>query len=88
MKEKMISAIYKILLLYEDINNPNSQITEEDYLKYINRQYIRFLGKGNEEIYSSLRGLFMLGEEASHNEVKSLVFHLIDVINREIKDEL
>lgn len=88
MKEKMISAIYKILLLFEDISNPESSITEEDYLKYINRQYIRFRGHGNEEIYSSLRGLYLLGCEADHKTVKSLVFHLIEVIEKEFDDEL
>lgn len=85
MKE-LITAIYKILLLYEDMGKPNSNVTEDDYRRYLDRLYIRFTGLENEEVTSSIRGLYFLGTEADHASVKSMVFHLIDVLEKEGKE--
>lgn len=81
-QKELISAIYKILLLFEDVLDDENEITEEDYLKYLNRIYIRFAGKGNEEIVDMLRGLYMVGLEPSHDTVKSAVFYMINLIEK------
>lgn len=82
MSKNLISPIYKILLLYEDVNNPNETVTEAEYLKYLERLYIRYLGYGNREIYETIKGLSTLGTSISHAMLKSSVFHLIDLIEK------
>lgn len=80
MKEKDISSIYKILVLYENIND--SELSINSYLNYIDRLYVYWLGLGEEEIYGILKGLWMLGYSAGHRRVKSMVFHMIDIIKK------
>lgn len=87
MTENLISPIYKILLLYEDIHNPKESVTEVEYLKYLDRLYIRYLGYGNQEIYETIKGLSTLGTNISHGSLKSSVFHLIDLIEKGAIDD-
>lgn len=82
-KVKEINSIYKILALYEDINKEGINITLESYLNYIDRLYVKWLGIGNMEIYETLKGLWLLGDKAGHRRVKSMVFHMISVIQGE-----
>ena len=48
MKEKDISSIYKILILYENIDN---DLKVDSYLNYIDRLYVYWVGVGEKEIY-------------------------------------
>lgn len=80
--KKVISSFFKILLLYEDVTNPQSDVTEQDYLTYLNRQYVRYLGTGVAEVYDSIKGLQTLGMGTSHSVVKTTVFHLIDLVKK------
>lgn len=80
---KEISAIYKILVLYEELMNNKSPINIDSYLNYIDRLYVYWFGIGEEEIYGILKGLWKLGINAGHKRVKSLVFHIIDIINKQ-----
>ena len=80
MKEKDISSIYKILILYENINDSEGNINS--YLNYIDRLYVYWVGVGAKEIYEILKGLWTLGVEAGHRRVKSMVFHMIDIIEK------
>ena len=82
-KSKEISAIYKILILYEELSENKSPINIDSYLNYIDRLYVYWLGIGEEEIYYILKGLWDLGANAGHKRVKSLVFHIIDIINKQ-----
>ena len=84
-KNKEISALYKILVLYEEFFNNKSPINIDSYLNYIDRLYIYWLGIGEEEIYNVLKGLWKLGINAGHKRVKSSVFHMIDIINKQEK---
>lgn len=81
-KTKEINSIYKILVLYEDLEKNSSGITLNGYLRYVDRLYVEWLGKGEKEIYEILKGLWFLGKEAGHERVKSLVFHIISIIKR------
>lgn len=83
LKDKLIPPIYKILLLFEDVQSNISTIGETDYLKYLDRLYVRYLGYGNEEIYNTIKGLRALGAKADHALVKSTVFHLIELVENE-----
>jgi len=82
-KTKEINSIYKILVLYEDLDKNDSGVTLEGYLTYVDRLYVEWLGKGKKEIYEILKGLWMLGKDAGHKRVKSLVFHIISIIKKE-----
>lgn len=79
-KNKEIDALYKVLGLYEDLENGINGITLESYLNYLDRLYVLWLGKGNEEISDSLKGLWKLGENAGHKRVKSTIFHLMGAV--------
>ena len=83
MTEKigMIKSIYKTLLLFEDISDINSEVTESDYRSYLNRMFVLFSGKNN-EICEYLNGLIVLGGTATHENVKSAVFHIIKLIDK------
>ena len=62
MTEKigMIKSIYKTLLLFEDISDINSEVTEGDYRSDLNRMFVLFSGKNN-EICEYLSGSINLG---------------------------
>jgi len=80
MNKKDIASIYKILILYENLSNED--ITIDSYLNYIDRLYVYWVGVGDKEIYEILKGLWVLGLNAGHKRVKSMVFHMIDVIEK------
>lgn len=80
MNKKDIASIYKILILYENLSNED--ITIDSYLNYIDRLYVYWVGVGDKEIYEILKGLWILGLNAGHKRVKSMVFHMIDVIEK------
>ena len=77
----------KMSILYnyqfnEDVYNDNNSITEKDYIGYLDRLYVYWVGVGDKEIYEILKGLWILGANAGHKRVKSMVFHMIDVIEK------
>lgn len=82
MSEKEISSIYKILVLYEEIEKNESLDNIDSYLNYLDRLYVYWLGIGDKEIYEIIKGLWILGKNAGHKRVKSMVFHLIDIIKK------
>lgn len=84
-KTKEIDSLYKILALYEDMEDDKSDINIESYLNYIDRLYVQWVGIGNSEIYNTLRGLWTLGKNAGHRRVKSMVFHMIGIIERGVE---
>lgn len=78
----LIDSLYKILILYENVEKDNCPINVESYLNYIDRLYVKWLGFGCDEIYLTLKGLWELGETAGHKRVKSNVFHMISTLER------
>ena len=54
MNKKDIASIYKVLILYENLNNED--ITIDSYLNYIDRLYVYWVGVGDKEIYEILKG--------------------------------
>lgn len=81
-KKETISQIFKILLLYEDAHKEDNNVTESDYIGYLDRLYVYWLGVGSSEIYNILKGLRILGVGADHKVVKSMVFHTINLIEK------
>lgn len=87
-KQELISQIYKILLLYEDVLDINSTVKPQDYLAYLDRLYVYWLGVGRDDVFNIIRGLRMLELNAEHQTVKQMVFHVIDVVQKmEVGDE-
>lgn len=82
-KSREIDALYKILALYEDIGDEQSPVDIDGYLNYIDKLYVKWLGIGNSDIYGILKGLWMLRDEVDHKRVKSMVFHMINIIERD-----
>lgn len=80
---KRIDSLYKILTLYEDLENENSPVNLDSYLSYVDKMYVKWLGIGNEDICDMLKGLWQLGNEAGHKRVKSIVFDMIQLAQRE-----
>lgn len=81
-KRKEIDALYKILALYEDMENGKNSINLESYLNYIDRLYVKWVGVGTSDIYDTLKGLWVLGQEAGHRRVKSMVFYMIAQVEK------
>lgn len=82
-KLKRIGAIFNILVQYEKIG-VDPEVTEETYLRYLERMYVWYVGYGNDEIIIALKGLMKLGLEANHYMVKTTVFHIIEILNGEV----
>lgn len=82
MNNKSINDIYKILLLFEDVHNDYSCVTAQDYLRYLDRLYIYWLGVGRSDIFYLIKGLKSLGTETSHQTIKSTVWHIIELIKK------
>ena len=83
MREQQINELFNILVQYEKMFEVESDVTEESYTNYLNRLWVWYTGKGNEEIANSLKGLEKLGAESTHESVRRIVFHLISLIERE-----
>lgn len=82
-KPKMIQYIYKVLLLFEDVQDVNSEVTESDYRSYLNRIFVLFSKEA--EITQYVSGLIDLGAKATHANVKASVFHMIKLIDKEVE---
>lgn len=81
-KAQDINAVYKILGLYEDIEKTDSPVDLESYTTYLDKLYIQWLGSGVSEVYNSIKGLCILGDKATHKQVKSTVFGIIEILNK------
>lgn len=82
MGKDLIQSIYLVLLLYEDVLDSNNNVELKDYLVYLKRQSVRFLGI-NQEVSETLQGLYILGNDIDHKTVKSIVFHLMNILKTE-----
>lgn len=80
--KKRIDSVYKIFALRLSLEDENSDVTWDGYRKYLERLYVWFLGYGNEEIYSSILGLKKAYKETSLETVKTIVFHIIHILEK------
>lgn len=77
---KLTAPLYKILLLYEDVLEPTSNVTEDDYLTYLDRISAYYLGAAKMDIYCYIRGLRSAGVNLEQSTVKSIVFHICGLV--------
>lgn len=83
-KQQRINSIFNILVQFEKINVPFSGITEESYQNYLDRLNVWYIGYGNDDISYAIEGLYKLGAKAEHETVKRIVFHIIDILDKEV----
>lgn len=79
--ENLSKSIYKILLLYEDAVESKSESKLDNYISYLNRQKVRFIAIDS-EIAETIEGLRIFKDSIDHKTVKSVVFHLLDIIRK------
>lgn len=83
-KKERIDGIFNILVQFEKIGEDESQVTAETYNNYLDRLTVWYMGYGNDEIVCGIKGLHELGAEANHDTVRRMVFHLIDILDKEV----
>ena len=76
-QNRRADEFYKILGLWEDAFQKRT-IEKDSYLKYLNRLFVKYYGLDKQEIYALIKGLYELKDNAGHETVKSVVFHLIE----------
>lgn len=77
-KKRMIGKVYKILKIYEDEEFSN-------YIKYLTRTICELDGEQIEwmsEYVNMLNGLKNYGEDVFHNEVRTIILHITNGIDR------
>ena len=77
-QDRRADEFYKILGLWEDAVQKRT-IEKDSYLKYLNRLFVKYYGLDKQEIYALIKGLYELKDNAGHETVKSVVFHLIEL---------
>ena len=83
-KKERIDRIYEILIQFEKLQGQEDNVTEASYRNYIDRLVTWYIGYGNEEIEYALKGLYKLGAQAEHDTVRRMVFHIINIIDKEV----
>lgn len=81
-KKELIKNLYKILLLYEDMTNNNDWVTEKDYIQYLSNLYVYLIGLNDDKLCCYIKGLRDLAGNVTHHTVKSIVFSLIDYVEK------
>lgn len=79
-KKKIISKVYKVLKIYEDESF-------ENYYSYLGNLVKELNGEENEILnpYTKmLRGLWKYEDDIVHNEVRSVVLHITNGIDRKL----
>lgn len=80
-KQEQIHALYKVLLLFEDMVSAEPSINETDYGAYCKRLSVRFREVDN-EIADTLAGLGKMGQDLTHPVVRSCVLRMTNQIER------
>lgn len=84
-KSKQVDGIYKVLALYEDAIDENSTVTKEDYESYLHKLAILHDGLSHSDMAGYLRGLAKSSTDLPHKRVRSVVFHMINMIENNIE---
>lgn len=81
-KDKNIDAVFKILPLFELAKDDMAEEHIQSYLNYLSRMYIQLLGANDETWAQLINGLMKIGVEAEHSQVKRIVLHLTNQMNK------
>lgn len=77
-KKQRIDEIYNILIQYEKVG---TEITEDDYIYYLDRLYTWYSGY-DDNIATGIKGLMKLGLDISHDSIRRMTFHLISLVEK------
>ena len=80
-KQEKIHALYKVLLLFEDLISADPSIDEADYTTYCERLSVRFRAVDG-EIADTLAGLSKMGLELTHSIIRSCVLRMTNKMER------
>lgn len=80
-KQEKIHALYKVLLLFEDLISADPSIEEADYTTYCERLSVRFRAVDG-EIADTLAGLSKMGLELTHPIIRLCVLHMTNKMER------
>ena len=83
-KRQRIDSIFYILVQFEQMIDCLNGVTENTYRNYLDRINVWYLGRGNEEIGYAIEGLKKMGKNANHDTVRRIVFHIIDILDKEV----
>lgn len=87
-KQILINTCYKVLCAYESYQNGNEGI--KDYQACLKRAIIALSSQqSSESILGSLillDGLLNMGAKATHEDVKQVVFHVTNEIERKLEE--
>ena len=83
-KKQKIDSIFYILVQFEQMMDDSTDVTEDTYRNYLDRINVWYIGYGNEEIGYAIEGLKKIGKNASHDTVRRIVFHIIDILDKEV----
>lgn len=78
-KNIRIDEIFNILVQYEKVG---TEITQKEYISYLDRLYTWYSGYNN-EIATGIKGLINLKMDIDHDSLRRMVFHLISIIEKE-----
>lgn len=81
-RAKEIYNLYSILLLFEELGKPETEVNLDNYLKYLERLHFTYEAINQVEISAILQGLHNGRDRLSHDTVRSIVFHMIDLIKK------
>lgn len=79
-RKQKIASLFKILPLYESVVKQDGEIKAEDYLTYLDRVSIEYLGMGEDSIYNLLKGLRETAFSLEVKTVRSIVFHMTNML--------
>lgn len=79
-----VNKIWKILKVAENVQDPKHPATKYDFEVYLQRLCVQYKGAEDTELYELVNGLRLMSIEGelSHNLVRSIVFHCIDIITK------
>ena len=80
-KQDKIHALYKVLLLFEDLTSLEPTIEEADYTAYCERLSVRFRAVDG-EIADTLAGLSKMWLVLTHPIIRSCVLRMTNKIKR------
>ena len=87
-KQILINTCYKVLCSYENYEKQNGSF--QDYQSCLNKAIIALMSQQNSDIVSDsvilLRGVYNMGTKVTHNDVKQIVFHVTNEIERKIEE--
>lgn len=87
-KQILINTCYKVLCSYENYEKQNGSF--QDYQSCLNKAIIALMSQQNSDIVSDsvilLKGVYNMGTKATHNDVKQIVFHVTNEIERKIEE--